>query len=61
MTKYAFEIIETLSHIVYVEADSQEEAHDKVIDDYRHQRIVLDAEHVIDTEILCFDEYLEED
>ena len=48
MAKFAIEIVETLSKIVYVEAESDEQAYEMVADDYRHQRIVLDAEDVID-------------
>ena len=48
MAKFAIEIVETLSKVVYVEAESFEQARDAVYDDYRHQRIVLDAEEIID-------------
>lgn len=48
MAKFAIEIVETLSKVVYVEAENFEQACDAVYDDYRHQRIVLDAEDCID-------------
>ena len=48
MAKFAIEIVETLSKVVYVEAEDFEQACDMVYDDYRHQRIVLDAENIVD-------------
>ena len=53
MAKFAIEIVETLSKIVYVEAESDEQAYEMVADDYRHQRIVLDAEDFIDYYFDC--------
>lgn len=52
MAKYAVEIIETLSHVVWVDAENDEEAYDLVYNDYRHQRIVLDAEDRVDYQII---------
>ncbi len=40
--KYQVKIIETLSRIVEVEAQSKDEAWDKVESQYRHSEIVLD-------------------
>lgn len=51
MAKFQLEIIETLSRIVEVEADTYEEAYDKLDSDYKHQRIVLDENDFIEHEI----------
>lgn len=42
--KYKVNVEELLSRIVEVEADSDEEAEDKVREMYRNEEIVLDAE-----------------
>ena len=55
MAKFAIEIVETLSKIVYVEAESDEQAYEMVADDYRHQRIILDAEDIIDYYFDCLE------
>lgn len=52
MAKYAVEIIETLSRVVWVDAENDEEAYNLVYNDYRHQRIVLDAENRVDYQII---------
>ena len=53
--KYQIEIVETLSRIVEVEAESQGEAYELVESDYRHQGIVLDASDFVGYEIMSAD------
>ena len=55
MAKFAVEIVETLSKVVLVEAESDEQAYEMVANDYRHQRIVLDAEDIIDYYFDCLE------
>ena len=50
MTKYKYEIVETLSKIVEIEADSESDAYHELRRQYRECEIVLDASNYIDTE-----------
>ena len=52
MEKFKLEIMETLCRGVEVEADTYEEACEKLEWDYRHQVIVLDAEDYAGHEII---------
>ena len=49
--KFDVSVTETLCRIVEVEAETWEEAWDKINDDYFHQRIVLNAQDFVDVEI----------
>ena len=51
---FKLEIMETLSRIVDVEAESYEEACEKLRNDYRHQRIVLDENDFVEYEIFPY-------
>jgi hypothetical protein len=51
MTKFNFEIMETLSRVVEVEAETYEKAYEKVREDYECERIVLDENDFMDVEI----------
>ena len=51
MKKYQIQITETLQRVVEVEANSYDEAEDKVNEDYRNGDIVLDYNDYQDTEI----------
>ena len=52
MATFKLELMETLSRIVEVEADTYEEAYEKLESDYRHQRIVLDENDFVEHEII---------
>ena len=54
MSTFKLEIIETLSRIVDVEADTYEEAYEKLREDYKHQRIVLDENDFVEYEIFPY-------
>lgn len=56
MANYTIEITETLSRIIEIEASSSEEGIDKAREMYRTEKIVLDADDLLVTEI---DEYEE--
>ena len=49
--KYELEIVVTLSRVVEVEAETCEEAVEKLESDYRHQKIVLDENDCVEHEI----------
>ena len=51
MAKFKLEIIETLSRIVEVDAETIEEAYEKLDNDYLNEVIVLDAEDYAEYEI----------
>ena len=51
MKTYKLELVETLSRIVEVEAESYEEALEKLEDDYNNQRIILDSNDFVGHEI----------
>ena len=50
MRKYKFEITETLQKQVDIEADSYDEAYQKLRNCYKNSEIVLDSNDYIDTE-----------
>lgn len=50
MKKYKITITETLSREVEVNADSEQEAIQKVSDDYRAEKYVLSSEDYMDTD-----------
>jgi len=54
MEKFKLQIIETLSRVVEVEADTYERACEKLEDDYKHQRIVLDENDFVEFEIFPY-------
>lgn len=54
--KYKFEIIETLSRIVEIEAPTYDDAYHKMREMYRNEEIVLDADDYIDTEFKDWEE-----
>jgi len=54
MNAYEVEIKETLSLVISVEAENQNDAVSKVKEMYRNQEIVLDAENYVDTDIVPF-------
>ena len=56
MPKYKVEITETLSRIVEVEAENKDSAVSKIKDFYRQEKIVLDSNDYLDTEIKIFEE-----
>lgn len=56
MKEYAVEVIETLSLIEYVEADSEDEAIDLVRDMYFNEEIVLDSSDYINTDFYIYEE-----
>lgn len=54
MAIFTLEIMETLSRVVDVEADTYEDACRKLKNDYEHQRIVLDENDFIEYEIFPY-------
>ena len=48
---FRVEIKETLSRIIDIEAEKEEEAIRKVREQYKSQKIILDSDDYIDTEI----------
>lgn len=52
MSKFNIEIIETLNHIYEIEADSLEEALEKVKDKYFNGEIVLDENDHVETKFI---------
>lgn len=56
MEEYAVEIIETLTRVVYVEAESEYEALEKVSDMYYSEEIVLDSSDHTNTDYYIFEE-----
>ena len=59
--KYHFEIIETLSRTVEIEAESPQEAYTKGRNLYRECEIILDADDFIDVEFKILEEEEEVD
>lgn len=53
--KYRVEITETLQRIISIEADSKEEAEQRVILMYRQCEIVLSSSDFVDTDIKVLD------
>lgn len=51
MKKFIIEIQETLAKIIEINANSEEEAISTIQDLYRNERIILNAEDYISTEI----------
>ncbi|MGY6523518.1 MAG: DpnD/PcfM family protein [Mongoliitalea sp.] len=56
METFKIEVKETLSRIIEIEANSNEEALLKIEDLYKNQEIVLDADDFIETEFLKIQE-----
>lgn len=56
MKEYAIEVIETLSRVVHVDAESEEDAVSKVWDMYYEEEIVLDSLDYCTTEINIYEE-----
>ncbi len=56
METFKIEIKETLSRIIEIDANSNEEALLKIEDLYKKQEIVLDADDYIETEFLKIEE-----
>ena len=56
MSKYKVEITKTLSRIVEVEAENKDSAVSKIKDFYRQEKIVLDSNDYLDTEIKIFED-----
>jgi len=52
METFKFEVKETLSRIIEVEAKSADEAFSKIQDLYNKEEIVLDADDYVETEFL---------
>lgn len=55
MNKFKVKIVETLQRVVEVEADSFDEAEEKVRDQYRNSNIVLTSDDYIGTEFKKYD------
>ncbi len=53
--RYVYEIVETLTRLVAVEAPSEPEAYRKVKHLYRKEKIILYPEDCLDTEIELFE------
>lgn len=56
METFRIEIKETLSRIIEIEANSEEEAFSLVRNQYHNEVIVLDADDYIDTEFLILED-----
>ena len=56
MQRYQVEINETLSRIIDVEAENENDAVSKIKELYRKEEIVLDSNDYLDTEIKIFEE-----
>ena len=56
MAKYQVEINETLSRIIEVEAENENDAVSKIKDLYRKEEIVLDSDDYLDTKIEIYEE-----
>jgi hypothetical protein len=52
MPTFEINIIERLERLVSVEAESEEQAIEKVTQDYRDEKIVLDSSDYTDTEFV---------
>ena len=60
MPKYAYEIIETLSKIIVLEADNEDDAYREVSRRYRDGEIILYSDDFVDSEILECTESVED-
>ncbi len=49
--KYTYEIVEILSKVIAIDAQTESEAYKKVKEMYRNSEVVLDADDYISTEI----------
>lgn len=56
MKEYAIEVIETLSRVVHVDAESEAEALVTVSDMYYNEDIVLDASDHVDTDFNIYED-----
>ena len=56
METFKIEVKETLSRIIEIEANSDDEAFSKIKDLYKKEEIVLDVEDYIDTVFLKIDD-----
>lgn len=56
METFKIEVKETLSRIIEIEANSDDEAFSKIKELYKKEEIVLDAEDYINTEFLKFED-----
>lgn len=56
MQKYQVEINETLSRIIEVEAENENDAVSKIKDLYRKEKIILDSNDYLDTKIEIYEE-----
>lgn len=56
MKKYLIEITETLQKQIEVQANSREEAEQKIREQYRNEEIVLDDTNYVDTEFTVLKE-----
>ena len=56
MQKYQVEIDETLSRIIEVEAENENDAVSKIKDLYRQEKIVLDSNDYLGTKIEIYEE-----
>lgn len=54
MKTFSIEIIETLSRVIEIEADSVENALESAHEKYRNEEIVLDTDDYVDTVIDIF-------
>ena len=50
--EFTFEILEHLSRVVTIKAETEEEAYHKLREQYRNCEIVLDAEDYVQTDFL---------
>lgn len=55
MKTFEIEITELLSRIIEVEAETENEAFEKVKEMYQNEKIVLDSSDYVDTEIKIFE------
>ena len=56
MREYKVEVTETLSQVITVEADNEEDALDIVRDSYFNEELVLDSSDYIDTDFQIYEE-----
>ncbi len=49
--KYSYEIVETLSKVVSIDASTEDEAYKKLKEMYRNSEVILDADNYVATEI----------
>ena len=60
MPKYAYEITETLSKVIVLEADNEDDAYREVSRRYRDGEIILYSDDFVDSEILECTESVED-